>query len=104
MTHDELIAACVQIICRHAGRAGLQVIVFGSHARGDAYPGSDIDLGILGPTPVPQLIMARMRADIDALRTLRTVDVVDLAAVGAGLRTEALAHGRVVYVHPPAAA
>ncbi len=104
MTIDDLITACVQIIRRHAGRAGLRIIIFGSQARGDAHPGSDLDLGILAPAPLPHHVMVRIRADLEALRTLRRVDVVDLAAADAGLRAQALAHGRVLCQDDTAAA
>ncbi len=97
MTTDEVTAASVAIIRRHAGSACGIILLFGSRARGDAQAGSDIDLGIMGNAPLPQPIMARIRADIEELRTLHSVDVVDLQSVSAQFRAAILAQGIVLY-------
>ncbi len=97
MTTDEVIAACVVIIRRHAGAACSRILLFGSRARGDAHAGSDIDLGIEGSAPLPQPIMARIRADIEELRTLHSVDVVDMQSVSTHFHVVIVAHGIVLY-------
>jgi predicted nucleotidyltransferase len=69
-----------------------QLFIFGSEASGVADRRSDIDIGILGPQPVPGAVMQAVRQDLETLRTLRSFDVVDLSVADAGFRVEALAH------------
>jgi predicted nucleotidyltransferase len=104
MTTDEVIAACVAIIRRHAGQACQRILLFGSRARGDAHVGSDVDLAIDAGMALPVGIMARIHADVDDLRTLQSVDVLDVQRVSPTLRAAVLQEGRVVYEQPAAAA
>jgi predicted nucleotidyltransferase len=69
-----------------------QLFIFGSEASGVADRSSDIDIGILGPRPVPGAVMQTVRQALDTLRTLRSFDVVDLSVVDEGFRAEALEH------------
>ena len=69
-----------------------QLFIFGSEASGVADRRSDIDIGILGPQPVPGAIMQHIREQLETLRTLRAFDVVDFSAVDDSFKTEALAH------------
>lgn len=69
-----------------------QVFLYGSEAAGGADRRSDIDVGILGPQPVPGAILQRIRDELDALRTLRTFDVVDFNRTDESFKTEALRH------------
>lgn len=72
------------------------VYVYGSIARGDDWPSSDVDVAVLLP--------AKRRID-DALglmaaiaaRVGRDVDVVDLRRAGDTLRAEVLGEGRTVF-------
>jgi predicted nucleotidyltransferase len=70
---------------------GYRVLLFGSWASGRAAERSDIDVGILGPSEVDPAAMVEIREACEALPTLRAVDLVDLAGVGADLRRVALA-------------
>ncbi len=69
-----------------------QLFIFGSEASGVADRRSDIDIGILGPQPVPSATMQHIREKLETLRTLRPFDVVDLSAVGESFKAEALEH------------
>ena len=69
-----------------------QLYLFGSEASGDADRRSDIDVGLLGPQPVPGATVQQIRERLESLRTLRPFDVVDLSAVDEAFRTEALQH------------
>lgn len=68
------------------------VFIFGSEASGVAGSRSDIDIGILGPGPVPGAVMQQIRDELENLRTLRGFDLVDFARVDESFRTEALQH------------
>ena len=69
-----------------------QLFVFGSEASGVADRRSDIDIGIVGPRPVPGATLQRIRQELDTLRTLRSFDVVDFASADESFRAEALEH------------
>lgn len=69
-----------------------QLFIFGSEALGVADRRSDIDVGILGPEPVPGAVMQRIREELETLRTLRPFDVVDFSRVDPSFKAEALEH------------
>ena len=69
-----------------------RVFLFGSEAAGVAGTHSDVDVGILGPRPVPGAVLQRIRDELDALRTLRGFDVVDFSRTDDSFRAEALTH------------
>lgn len=69
-----------------------QLFLFGSEASGLASRTSDIDIGVLGPDPVPGAVVQQIRERLDTLRTLRRFDVVDFGTVDEAFRTHALQH------------
>jgi predicted nucleotidyltransferase len=81
------------IVRRVTGDSGYRVVLFGSWASGKAGDRSDIDIGILGPAEVDPAAMADIREACEALPTLYTVDLVDLAAVLPALRRIVVAEG-----------
>jgi predicted nucleotidyltransferase len=64
--------------------------LFGSRATGHARSTSDWDVGILGPQRLRGALLQAIRDDLDALPTLHTFDVVDLADVPEDFRDRAL--------------
>ena len=76
------------------------IYVFGSFARDDEWPNSDLDLAVLLP-PARKIgglldVMSRVSAAAH-----RDVDVVDLRKTGDVLRREVLSEGRTLYVSEP---
>jgi predicted nucleotidyltransferase len=69
---------------------GFGAFLFGSRASGRARPGSDWDVGLLGPEPLRGALVERIRDALDELRTLHSFDVVDLSTVPEGFRHLAL--------------
>ncbi len=67
-------------------------VLFGSRATGSARPGSDWDIGILGPQPLRGAVLQATRDDLHDLRTLHSFDVVDLTTVPQSFRDVALRH------------
>lgn len=67
-------------------------LLFGSLARGEARPESDLDLAVSADVPLDAANLARL---IEALAeaTGRPVDLVDLACVGEPLLGQILTHG-----------
>lgn len=68
------------------------VFLFGSEATATAGSRSDIDVGVLGPAPVPGHILQRIRDELATLRTLRSFDLVDFSRVDDAFKGEALRH------------
>jgi hypothetical protein len=58
--------------------AGIHLFVFGSFARGDARPNSDLDIGIQWRTPPEAGDWRALQDAIEGLPTIRPVDYVDL--------------------------
>jgi predicted nucleotidyltransferase len=75
----------------HPATARLRLVVLhGSRARGEAHPGSDRDLGVLGDGPVD--LAAVGAAVVEAVGS-DAVDVVDLSSATALLRYRAACDG-----------
>jgi predicted nucleotidyltransferase len=70
--------------------SGHGVVLFGSRAGGQARPRSDWDIGVTGEPPVSGAVLERIREALDALPTLHTFEVVDLAAAPPEFRDHAL--------------
>ena len=78
------------------------IYVYGSFARGEEWPDSDLDLAVLLP---PE---RRIGDLLDVIRKLseglrRRVDLIDLRKVGDVLRREVLADGHTLFVSNPQA-
>ena len=77
MDKNSIQKKAVEIIREHLDTK-YQILLFGSWAKHDAQETSDIDICILCHEKVSADVMAKIRAQIDALPTLRSLDVVDL--------------------------
>ena len=56
-----------------------RLILFGSRARGDAHPGSDIDIAVAAGQPLPREVLAAARECLEESSIPVRVDLVDLA-------------------------
>jgi type I restriction enzyme S subunit len=63
-----------------------KVWVFGSRVTGKAKPTSDLDLCIVGETPLPYEVSAQLRQDFSDSDIPYTVDLVDWATCSTGFR------------------
>jgi len=93
---DEVLEVARQvagIVRRVTGDAACRVVLFGSWVAGRAAERSDIDVGIFGSSEIDPEAMAEIRDACDALPTLHSVDLVDLATVPPELRRAALEEG-----------
>ena len=59
---------------------GARLILFGSRARGDACPGSDIDIAVAAGQPLPREVLAAARECLEESSLPFRVDLVDLAS------------------------
>jgi uncharacterized protein len=72
------------------------VTLYGSHARGDAGPESDVDLAVLADGPIDLWTLLDLQADA-ATPLGADVDLVDLWSADDVLRVQVIEHGRVLY-------
>lgn len=79
MEIEELKSKVAAILREELAGRPYRAFFFGSRVTGTAGPRADLDAGIEGAAPVPTELMRSIRARVDALRTLYTVDVVDFA-------------------------
>ena len=71
--------ALVRALLREAGAR--HAVAYGSRARGDARPGSDLDLAVAG---LDERAVSRLRANLDEAPLPFTCDVVNLDTLPAG--------------------
>jgi len=77
-----------------------EVWVFGSRVKGTARKFSDLDLAILGETPLSLIALARLADDFDDSDLPFKVDVVDWALVSPAFR-EIIRHDAAVLQRAP---
>jgi len=96
---------CLADFFRRDSRSAAAVYLFGSEARGDARPDSDVDLGVLLAGTPPSTFDAQPYDLEGALERLlgRHVDVVILNRAPVDLRARVLRHGRLILDRDPSA-
>jgi len=92
----QIIEEVIATVRAHVGEEGFELYLFGSRAR---YPDSDyadIDLGVLCEQLSDQTYR-KIRREIANLRTLYTIDLVDLQRVDPAFKELILSTARKVY-------
>ena len=92
---DEILAEVTDIIARFL--PDVRILLFGSRARGDAEQTSDFDFAIDAGSKIALDVIARMREEIEEMRTLKSVDIVDLNRVNPAFKTIILKTGVIIY-------
>ncbi len=95
MDKDLIIQEVVTVIRRYLDET-YQVFIFGSWARGNARETSDIDIGILGQEKVSRIIMYKILGEVENIKTLRTIDVVDFNTKNKNFKENVLAYAKVL--------
>ena len=93
---EELIGLIAELLSRRLGRP-FRLILFGSFARGDASPFSDLDLAVDAGGEVEGELWSRILFEVEELPTLRKVDLVDLWRAPESLKRVIEEEGIVVY-------
>jgi predicted nucleotidyltransferase len=70
-----------------------RVFLFGSHARGEARPTSDIDVAILPLAPLPPGMLSVLRERLEESSVASEVEIVDLGDAGQALRDRVFQEG-----------
>jgi len=86
----------VAIVRRITNDPAYRVVLFGSWASGTPRTRSDIDIGVQGPQRIDPVTLQAIRAACDALPTLYTIDLVDLAVLPPTIREAALSNAIAV--------
>lgn len=94
MEVGDIIQATSTVVRRHLAPNAYALVLFGSHAKGDAYPTSDVDIGIVGREPVPFPTMTKILEEKDEIPTLRKIDLVDLQAMSDAFRENVLSYAK----------
>lgn len=95
MNKENIIDEIIKIIRKYIAKE-YKVFIFGSWAKGNAQSASDIDVGILGKEKVPWSLMARILDKTEDVRTLRSIDIIDLNAVDDSFKNNVLKHAKVL--------
>ncbi len=94
MEVQDIIRSVSSIVKKHLPADSYSVMLFGSQARGDAYSTSDVDIAIVGDSPVPFRTMTEILEEKDAIPTLRKIDIVDLRSADAPFRESILSYAK----------
>ena len=95
MNIEEILKEILAIIERHTPK-DTPVILFGSWAKGTAKKTSDLDIGILPKETLPGEAMTQIIRQVDALPTLRKIDIVDLSSVEERFKNDALKNHKLL--------
>jgi predicted nucleotidyltransferase len=97
MTLEDLPSPVLEGLRRLAAESsarGIRLFLFGSFARGDARPTSDLDLGYEMQGGIQPVNRRWLFDAVDALPTIRPIDLVDFASVSPAFRNIALSEQR----------
>lgn len=87
--------AAIEIL-RRAVPGLIAIYRFGSRAKGTDRPDSDVDLAVLGPSPLAPVQRFELAQEI-AARIRRDVDLVDLQASSTVLRMQVVSTGECLF-------
>jgi predicted nucleotidyltransferase len=96
MEIESIIKETVKILRKYLS-GEYQIFLFGSFVKGNALPSSDIDIGILGKEKIPWSIMTKILEEIDSIKTLRKIDLVDFFTKEETFKKNALKSARKLY-------
>lgn len=96
MNFDLIIKEIIKIIRHYLNKEDYKIYLFGSWARGDALPTSDIDIGIFGKEKIPFDIMSKILSEKEAVQTLRSIDVIDLNTKNQEFKNKALKEAKLL--------
>lgn len=95
MEIDSLIKIIVDILRKYLSD-DYTIYLFGSWAKGNALATSDIDIGVLGKSRVSWSLMAKILDEIESIKTLRKIDIVDFDTKNEAFKANALKDARIL--------
>ncbi|MGC8733542.1 MAG: nucleotidyltransferase family protein [bacterium] len=94
MEVKEIIKQCYKIIKKYLPNS--KVILFGSFSKGKALNYSDIDLAIDNFEKIDYKVINKIRDEIEELKTLRSIDIVDINNASSELKESILKEGIIL--------
>ncbi|MGP8320413.1 MAG: nucleotidyltransferase domain-containing protein [Methanosarcinaceae archaeon] len=85
LSADEILTGATNIIASYLPDA--RIFLFGSRAKGDARETSDFDIAVDAGSKISLGVIARIKDEIDELRTLKSIDIIDLNRVNPKFKT-----------------
>ena len=95
MEVEKIIEEIVKIVKKQAG-PHVRILLYGSHAKGNALDTSDVDVAIDAGNRLPFEIMLKIKEDIDAIPTLRSIDIVDYNDIGTALKNSIIKNSKEI--------
>ena len=92
---ERYLAAVRRIVLETLGDHPANVYLYGSHARGDTWRFSDVDVAIDPEVPLPSALLLDMCEALEESTVPYHVDVVDLSRVDAEFRDKVRAEGKL---------
>lgn len=97
MDTKELSIMVFPVLKRHEDLVG--AYFFGSRAKGEAHPGSDLDIGVLGRGPIPLQRLITIQGEVEDALGMRA-DIVDLRTASAFLALD-IVRGLRIFCRDP---
>jgi predicted nucleotidyltransferase len=76
---EKLKKEILEIIGRYLDLKKYKIFFFGSRVKGINFPRADIDIGILGPKPLPVEVKFKIIEELEKIPTLYKFDFVDFS-------------------------
>ena len=76
---EKLKKEILEIVGKYLDLEKYKVFFFGSRVRGNNFPRADIDIGIMGPLPIPVRIKFQIVEELEKIPTLYKFDLVDFS-------------------------
>ena len=93
---EQLIKEVIKILKKHV-KQPIKVYLFGSLARKNSTPYSDIDLAFESKEQLNQKTIVKIKDEIDNLRTLRKIELIYLNESSSSLRRVVKKEGVLIY-------
>jgi len=90
MSDNKYIEQLKQILFDFLRDKPIKIILYGSRARGDNYPGSDVDIALSSEGRIDRLLLSNLREMLEESTIPYKVDIVDLAIVSERFKNEIL--------------
>lgn len=87
---EQLKRKILEIAGKYLDLAQYKLFFFGSRTEPAGSERSDIDIGIEGPRPVPEGALSRIREELEELKLLYKIDIIDFKNVDEDFRKVAM--------------
>lgn len=71
----------LEIIFKYLPKDKCLIFFFGSFAKEQLFPSSDIDIGIISDEPIKNSVLVKIKNEIEGVKTLRDIDIVDFLSI-----------------------